>query len=342
MPVSKNAYKRYLILNNTLRQKNYPSMQKLLNILGEEGYAVSKSTVEKDLETMRSKFGRSIEYDRAVNGYYCTREDVNFDLPLSSDDVETIRMAIGKLSIFRNTTAFKNVKKSLERIMSRLEIELSDKSSGAGDIIYYEPIPDFAGKEWISIIYDAIYDRKKISFSFHDLNNQTDHILEPYLLKEYMGRWYVAGRENKNAELYGLDRVRDLCVTGQSFMHEEEFADTMKYAIENSVGILNFKKRKHPVIIHYDASLADEIKNRIIHQSQHILAEDAREIAVWFDVNVNEEFLKHAVLPYGDKAKIAGPPFVIDKVLRIYRGALDQYKEYEEEREKHKSGQIEG
>ena len=47
MAVSKNAYKRYLIIDNALRRKDLPSMEKLLTRLESEGYPVSRSQVEK-------------------------------------------------------------------------------------------------------------------------------------------------------------------------------------------------------------------------------------------------------------------------------------------------------
>lgn len=282
---------------------------------------------------MRNKFGRSIKY-KAKEGYYYDDDDVSFDIPLSSDDVETISMALGKLELFKNTTAFKNVKSSLDRLSSRLEIDLSN-NSGSENIIYYEPVPDFAGKEWLSKIYDAVFHRHKISFSFHALDNKTDHTIEPYLLKEYSGRWYVAGKENEKAALFGLDRVRELKVLDKNFLFDDSFCYEMKFAVENSIGMLNFKKRKHPAIVRYDVSLAEEIKTTKIHESQKIVSEDSREIAVWFDANIDDDFMRRVVLPYGAKAIVDGPPFIVDKIVTIYEKALKNYEEYIKGRDEH-------
>jgi hypothetical protein len=51
MPVSKNAYKRYLIIHNFLNKSlQVPkSKERILEILEDEGFKISPSMIEKDL-----------------------------------------------------------------------------------------------------------------------------------------------------------------------------------------------------------------------------------------------------------------------------------------------------
>lgn len=327
MPVSKNPYKRFSLIDNALRRRNYPSLEKIQRLLEEEGYPVSISTLEKDLETMRSKFSMPIVYDRYRRGYAYSDENAYFDIPVTGEDVETIWMALDKLNMFRNSSAFRNVRSSLERIMSRLEIDLDRREVFTDKVIFYEPLPDFAGSEWLAAIYDAICGCHYIYFEFHAYESITSHCLEPYVLKEYSGRWYVIGKENGMPALYGLDRIRDL-KTGESiYARDKEFYEDTCDGIERSLGMFNFQGRSHPVRIGYDITLANEIRSRKFTEDQRIISEDAQEIVLGMNVVIDEEFIGKAVLPYGDKARIYGPRFAVNMIRRTLIKALNNYKD---------------
>lgn len=327
MPVSKNPYKRFSLIDNAIRRRDYPSLEKIQDLLREEGYPVSVSTLEKDLETMRSKFSMPIVYDRYQRGYAYSDENAYFDIPVTGEDVETIWMALDKLNMFRNASAFRNVRSSLERIMSRLEIDLDRRNVFTDKVIFYEPLPDFAGSEWLASIYDAICGCHYIYFDFHAYQSVTSHCLEPYVLKEYSGRWYVIGRENGSTVLYGLDRIRDLKTSSSIFARDKNFYDHLRNRIEMSLGMFNFKGRRHTVHIGYDNSLAEEIRNSKFTENQVILSEDAQEIVIAMEVVMDEAFLSKAVLPYGDKARIYGPSFAVSMVRRMLIRTLNNYAE---------------
>ena len=95
MPVSKNAYKRYLIIHNILKRPPYLATKKrILGILEDEGYGISPSMFEKDLETLRVTFDLPIEYSRQMRGYYYTESNASFDLPMDDEVVKTIYGAL--------------------------------------------------------------------------------------------------------------------------------------------------------------------------------------------------------------------------------------------------------
>ena len=327
MPVSKNPYKRFSLIDNAIRRRDYPSLEKIQKLLEEEGYPVSVSTLEKDLETMRSKFSMPIIYDRYQRGYAYSDENAYFDIPVTGEDVETIWMALDKLNMFRNASAFRNVRSSLERIMSRLEIDLDRRNIYADKVIFYEPLPDFAGSEWLPVIYDAICGCRYIRFEFHAYQNVTGHCLEPYVLKEYSGRWYVIGRENGSTAIYGLDRIKELQTGDSIFARDLEYYDYLRDRIEMSLGLFNFRERRHPVHIGYDISLAEEIRSVKFTDNQVIVSEDAQEIVIAMEVVMDEAFLRKAVLPYGDKARVYGPRFAVNMIRRTLIKALNNYKD---------------
>ncbi|MEI6173244.1 MAG: WYL domain-containing protein [Bacteroidota bacterium] len=340
MPVSKNAYKRYLIIHNFLNKSLCVPKKKerILEILEDAGYKISASMFEKDIETMRNTFDLPIKYHREqdAGGYHYAELDVSFDIPMSDEVVKTIYGALKQLALFQNTTAFRNAKESLQKIMTRLEIDLKRPVSGMEDIIFYESQTKFSGSEWIAPIYDAIVDQKIITFTFRLFDKQTNHIVEPYALKEISGRWYILGSEDEKVAVYGLDRVIKLKISDHYFTANKTFRKELHAKIRNSVGHLDFTKRTHEVRLLYDSSVADEVLARKIHETQRNLSMDEHNLLVSVKVSMNEDFVRKAVLPYGDKVTVIGPCFATDLVLKILNDTLHKYDDYVEEREKAK------
>jgi predicted DNA-binding transcriptional regulator YafY len=328
MPVNKNAYLRYQLINQFLQKRRYPSLNAIISYLESNDICVSRPTLEKDLYVMRNEFNLPIAYDRFKEGYYYTDPAASLDSTLSNEDLETIWVAIDKLSQFRHSDAFKNVNKSLERIMSRLKIDLDKKREGKDKIIYYEPEPYFVGSDWLSAIYDAIRDERMISFTFNLFDSPTAHLLKPYFLKEFAGRWYVIGLEEGKVVSFGLDRIVELVTTGEFFKRSSQIARDIGTLLEMNLGVFDFLTRSHHAVIRFDASLADEIKNNPLFANHWIRKEDSKDIVIALIVIVNEAFVMKAVFPYGDKATVLSPPFAVDMVVRTLTKMLDLHKAY--------------
>lgn len=329
MPVNKNAYRRYQLIDEILRKED--KCQNFMEIqwyLTRHHCKISDSQLENDLKAMRNQFKCSIKYDRDLKGYYYADPQVFFDVPIGNADLETILMAMETLRQFRNSAAFKNVSKSLDRMMSRLEMEFDETQEHLAKVIYYEPEPYFAGSEWLSVIYDAIREERIISFTFNQSGSDADHVLNPYFLKEFAGRWYVIGLEADEIVTFGLDRIKKLIKTDHHFERNQEQAVQIKVNIELNLGILDFKVRTHDVHIRFDASLADEIKSNPFLAKQKIIHEDSKDIIVSLDVIINEAFVRKVVFPYGDKATVCNPPFAVDAVVRTLTRMLDLHKSY--------------
>jgi hypothetical protein len=85
-PKNKNAYLRYLIIHSQLKRnkyrEGYPNKEDLLWVLNDQGYDVSGSTLEKDLNFLKNERGAPLEYNRYQKCYRYT-DDWEFDVPLS-------------------------------------------------------------------------------------------------------------------------------------------------------------------------------------------------------------------------------------------------------------------
>ena len=212
--------------------------------------------------------------------------------------------------------------------MNRLQIDLNKRKENSDKIIYYEPEPDFAGSQWLPVVYDAIQDTRIISFLFTVYDHQENHFVHPYFLKEYAGRWYVIGLEDDKPIYYGLDRISDLQILDTYYRKNESKDEGMRKNLELNLGIMDFHMHRHGVHIVFDSSLAHDIKSHPFLANQHILFEDSNEILISLEVVINEEFIKRVIFPYGDKAVVVGPPFAVDLVVRTLTKMLDLHKVY--------------
>ena len=105
----KNALIRYRIIDRMLRNKYkpYPSKQQLRETCEEElfgslGSNICDSTIEKDMFAMKMEHDAPIKYSKKYGGYFY--EDPNFsinDIPLSEDELSSIRFAVNTLQQFR-------------------------------------------------------------------------------------------------------------------------------------------------------------------------------------------------------------------------------------------------
>jgi hypothetical protein len=125
MPKNKNAYLRYLIIHSQLKRnkykQGYPKKEDLLWVLNDQGYDVSGTTLEKDLNFLKNESGAPLEYNRYQKCYRYI-EDWEFDIPLSPEDVRILHMLIHKLEIFGDAQEFKMVKDSIDRLSDHFNL----------------------------------------------------------------------------------------------------------------------------------------------------------------------------------------------------------------------------
>lgn len=102
-------------------REGYPNKEDLLWVLNDQGYDVSGSTLEKDLNFFKNERGAPLEYNRYQKCYRYT-EDWEFDVPLSPEDVRILHMLIHKLEIFGDAQEFKMVKDSIDRLSDHFNL----------------------------------------------------------------------------------------------------------------------------------------------------------------------------------------------------------------------------
>ena len=103
---------------------------------------------------------------------------------------------------------------------------MMDQAQDINECILYEDIPE--GTQYLSLIVDAIKQRRQLRFTYHSFNRQEQYelTLAPYCLKVFKQRWYVAGNPSTHpneTRIYALDRVKDMRPTNLTFTYPSKF-----------------------------------------------------------------------------------------------------------------------
>jgi predicted DNA-binding transcriptional regulator YafY len=330
MPKNKNAYLRYLIIHSQLKRnkykQGYPKKEDLLWVLNDQGYDVSGSTLEKDLNFLKNERGAPLEYNRYQKCYRYT-EDWEFDIPLSPEDVRILHMLIHKLEIFGDAQEFKMVKDSIDRLSDHFNLMQQHPDYKIDKYILFEYTKGFSGKHLLSPIYDAIFEKKEIKFTHcrFESDRPTERTIQPYILKEHRNRWYVIGKEYEEPRIFGLDRIYNLIVSDRYFIQDPDFYDEIFKVLRDAVGVMAFGFESEDVILHFDSSEAKYIKSLLLHRSQEVIQEDKDGITISLHVKITWEFIMDCILRFGDTVKVLKPQSLANKVSEIYQNAIDSY-----------------
>lgn len=331
MPKTKNAYLRYLLIHSQIKRnryrQGYPTIEDLWRHLRDEGYEVSHSTIEKDLCFLRNERGAPLGYDRRNKCYHYT-EDWEFDVPLTPEAVRMMQMLMHKLEIFGDAQEFRMVNDAIEKLSDHFDLVRQYPDDKLNKYILFEYTKGFSGKEHLSRIYEAIYEKRTIIFTHcrFDTDGPTERTLQPYILKEHRNRWYVIGKENGVARIFGLDRICNLAVTDNYFLQETDFYDEIFNVLRDAVGVFAFGFESEDVILRFSVDDAPYIKSLPLHRSQQPVYENETDgYTVKLRVKVTAEFINECILRFGDGVKVISPKNLAEHVAGIWQSALDSY-----------------
>ena len=168
----------------------------------EYNLTLSKRTFQRDINEIRSLYDVDIQFDRSRGAYYIAEEDTEAcnRIMEAFDMVSSLKMSEGLTQYIcfekRKPQGTQHLFGLLHAIRNRLVIELNHQS------------------------FDA--DKPRL------------RPVEPYGLKESMGRWYLVAHENGSTDIksFGLDRIVDFEITKKRFVFPVDFNinDYYKYS----------------------------------------------------------------------------------------------------------------
>lgn len=283
----------YYQIIERLRSGQKPTKAELLNFLRHEGLVNSDRTLERRLQEIRDEFKLDIRY---------IPSDKTYSLEDTDDD-------------------------TLNSILRFLEVNavVGIVSGDAISRFSFSTDGSYKGLVHIRTLLNAIQTRNKINFThqkFTDDKPKQVKNLCPVLLREYLGRWYVAGffgHHEDNLFTYGLDRIAEIEVTTDVF---EVTIDPAK-AFETVIGV---SIRKPEVVeLEFTSHQANYLKTLPWHKSQEIVSENGEATVFRFFISPNYELMQK-ILMTGPEVKVLKPAWLVDEIRELLDRSLKKYK----------------
>ena len=333
MPKNKQAYIRYRIIDASIRnkQKPFPSKEELIKAC-EVIASVSLRTIEQDLYDMQYDeelgYFAPLKYDRVQKGYYY--EDPNYsisNIPLKENDLYALEFAVALLKQFEGIDTVAQFSEAVTKIEDYVNVRTLMTDKDIAQVIQLEQSTSVKGQEFLNRILGAVKEQKVIRFLYKKFDSSTEkeHLLEPYVLKEYRNRWYVTGRSvtSDSVVTFGLDRIMHLDITADSFTVSEGFSSTNYFKYSFGISVSN-KLKPEEIRLEFSAQQAEYIKSQPLHHTQHILHDGEDKTTVSITVIPSFE-LKAQLLSFGSKVKILAPEWLREELCGELETALSQY-----------------
>ena len=300
---NKNTIRRdYLIISRIMRG-DYPSASVLLQYLERNDITITLRTLQRDMADIRSNFDIEVIYDSKKNGYYID---------------ETCSMDMDKLLYFLGLAESSDVILSNIKDKQKLLKHLS-----------ISPNPHAKGVENIGVLLQAIQQRTVININHlsYQTGEQTAYTVEPYLLKEFEGMWYLFAycEDMKAFRTFGLDRISQIHVTDRIFQRKEELERTVE-KFDNVYGLV-YEPNNNPnapieeVRLKVSSVMLPYIQSLPIHSSQSINGD-----TITLHLIINPE-LENKIMSYGEHIEVLSPPSLRNKIKERIVQSLSRYND---------------
>jgi proteasome accessory factor B len=296
--MAKTNNKRYLLLIEKLKQKRYPTKQKLLEFLKENDEEISERTLDRDINTIRFELNTVIKYDRSKRGYF-----IDDDSSLNTDNL------VQYLQLFVLGEMLGSDKKAIEYIQ------------------FESSLTSYKGINYIKDLLFAISNHRVITIQHkkHQADEATEHKLHPYLLKEYEKQWYLIAKPVEKDRLfyYGIDRIQNITTTKKTFKPKKNLKPREEF--DDVIGIWNPQnEKKEKFVLSFNATQGNYIKSSPIHSSQDIELENGDETRISLVVKPNPELYQH-ILKWLPDVKVIEPAWLIKEMKEILNKSLKKY-----------------
>lgn len=335
MPVNKNAYIRYQVLDSCFgnfgRKYFWEDLLEKINLILSENDidGIGRTQLFKDIRFMESEAGFAIPLERYKDGrkVYYRYNDKNFSIrnsPINQQESESIKSALSVLSRFKGLPQFEWINELIPVLKDKLGFKNKEKQ-----VILFDSNIDYKGIEYIEPIFNAITYERVLEITYQDFKSHAAYSFKfhPYILKQYNNRWFVLGRNHEyNIPTWNLalDRIKSIKECNSEYIKfEYDWEDDYFYDIIGVTMIKNSKIEK--VVLQFSKDIAPYIKTKPIHptQSKPVFSENGY-MTISIKVIPNYE-LERLILSFGDKVKIISPDSVKNIIVSRIKNSFNQY-----------------
>lgn len=320
MPINKNAYIRYQILDrcfsNYGRKFYWQDLLETVNneLIDSNGSGIGRTQLYKDISFMESESGFSIPLEKIQDGQrkYYRYGDKNFSIknsPLSTIESENIKSALLVLSRFKGLPQFEWVNELIPVLNDKLGF-----SNDSKQVIHFDSNVDYSGIKLIEPLFNSITNHRVLEVDYQDFKTPLSYkvVFHPYVLKQFNNRWFVLGLNEENQNPFwnlALDRIQSIKELENPYINSDiDWDDDYFYDI---IGVTRIQDAEvQEIVLQFSPELAPYIQTKPIHptQSKPKFLESG-EMVVTIKVIPNYE-LERLILSYGERVKVIAPTSV--------------------------------
>ncbi|HJF71476.1 MAG TPA: WYL domain-containing protein [Butyricimonas virosa] len=303
--MSKIGYiQRYLIIIRKIKRSPYISLKDLLQYVEEqlafhdlEHVGISMRTLQRDMKDIRLELGISIEYCRRNKGYY---------IPSDEDQDSDI-----------------------EKVLEPFELLNSINADNGLPAFVFPERHKASGSEYLYGVIHAITNQLRINISYQKFGETTafERIVEPYVLKEFHGRWYLLGYEKVRPEklkTFGLDRITNLSILTEHFRRREGLK--MEELFRDSFGIvLEEEQPVEDITLAFDRYDKAYLKSSPLHPSQQIIKEDENGFVIQLKLKITSDFIME-LLSRSNSLQVIAPQSLKEHIRHIFEAGVKRNK----------------
>ena len=316
MPHIKNALIRFRIIDRMIRNpyKPYPSKGDLREACEESlfgstyGEHICDSTIEKDLFAMRMEHDAPIKYSRKHEGYFYEDPEYTInDIPLSEDELDSIRFAVQTLQQFQEVPYFKEFGSAIDKIATRVAVAGTEGNETSA-FIGFETAYSSIGNQWLPLLLTAIQEKKTCQFTYASFKTgiAKERNVLPVYLKEYRNRWYLISFDLEKSDwiTYALERMDGLVVNEAQHLLKEAFNPSSFFA--ETIGITTEKKAAERIELRVNDIASKYIESQPLHSSQEKIGTNQFVLTV----QINEELIR-TLLGFMGELQIISPSHLV-------------------------------
>ena len=312
-------------IHQELQSGNYPNSTTLA-----EALEVSEKSIQRDLDFMRDRLRLPIEYEGSQFGYYYTREVKTFPtMQISEGELFALLVAEKALQQYRGTTferpllsAFRKIANSLPDAVS---LNLADWEQTISFRTRAEPILNL---QIFDLLAKATSRCQQVQITYRKPGQKKPEkrILDPYHLANINGEWFLFAFDHlrKDIRTFVPGRITDAKLTGETFERPEKFS--VEKTLRDSFGV-HSGKGVHHVVIHFDPTVADYIREKRWHPSQKLRPLRGGGVALQMQISSLAE-VERWILSWSGHAVPAAPPELVESVKRAAQQTLAGVKNF--------------
>lgn len=338
MPATnKEMFRRLMAIDEMLSNGLY-STEEIRIRLKEKGMSVTARTVQNDLKVIKEDFGIPFLPNTGNKHTYEDPQKRIFQKELSEVEREVLSSALQALGKFKGIPQLEE----FDRFKSTFGVKGDGRT-----IIEFSNMFDLGtdSEQIMPHLFQAIHDKRTIRLTYQAFTDKKPKKIDvfPYLLKEYLDRWYLicaeVGTEPLRYVTKGVDRIKDFNYLDKtSYPYKDANIDFRDY-FDEFIGVTDFNNAAVDVVlcVNPEHQIDQYLRSKPLHSSQaEVKGEELEAMKKKYElfkdwtffklkgIKPNNELYQTLVLYLGDLV-VLEPVTVRNKLAKRLRNLLSLY-----------------